>query len=120
VEMKLEVVPIGVTDVDRAKDFYVEKLGFHLDIDQPLGDKRYIQLTPLGSACSVSLGVGITKTKPGDIDGLLLAVSDIQAVYTELQSRGVAVSEPKTEAWGATHSYLTDPDGNAWTIQQKS
>jgi catechol 2,3-dioxygenase-like lactoylglutathione lyase family enzyme len=64
-EMKLEVVPIGVSDVDRAKAFYVDKLGFHADVDMPLGDKRYVQLTPPGSACSISLGVGVTKTKPG-------------------------------------------------------
>jgi catechol 2,3-dioxygenase-like lactoylglutathione lyase family enzyme len=118
-EMKLEVVPIGVTDVDQAKVFYVEKLGFHADVDQPMGDKRYIQLTPPGSACSISLGVGITETSPGAIDGLLLVVSDIQEVYKELSSRGVDISEPKMEAWGSTHCYLSDPDGNRWTIQQK-
>jgi catechol 2,3-dioxygenase-like lactoylglutathione lyase family enzyme len=118
-EMKLEVVPIGVTDVDRAKAFYVEKFGFHADIDQPMGDKRYVQLTPPGSTCSISLGVGITKTEPGAIDGLLLAVNDIQAIYNELAGKGVEISEPKTEAWGSTHCYLSDPDGNRWTIQQK-
>jgi predicted enzyme related to lactoylglutathione lyase len=118
-EMKLEVVPIGVTDVDRAKAFYVDKFGFNADVDQPMGDKRYIQLTPPGSACSISLGIGITETKPGEIDGLLLAVSDIQAVYRELSSRGVDLTEPKTEPWGSIHSYLSDPDGNRWTIQQK-
>jgi len=118
-EMKLEVVPIGVTDVDRAKTFYVEKFGFHADVDQPLGDKRYVQLTPPGSACSISLGIGITETKPGGIDGLLLVVGDIQAVYKDLSGRGVELSEPKMEAWGSTHSYLSDPDGNRWTIQQK-
>lgn len=119
-EMKLEVVPIGVTDVDRAKAFYVDKLGFNSDVDQPLGDMRYVQLTPPGSACSISLGKGITETKPGAIDGLLLVVPDIQAVYNELSGRGVAISEPKTEPWGAIHSYLSDPDGNRWTIQQKT
>jgi len=118
-EMKLEVVPIGVTDVDRAKAFYVDKIGFHADVDQPMGDKRYVQLTPPGSACSISLGVGITKTKPGEIDGLLLVVTDIQSVYKKLYGKGVAISEPKMEAWGSTHSYLSDPDGNSWTIQQK-
>jgi len=117
--MKLEVVPIGVTDVDRAKSFYVDKFGFHADVDQPLGDKRYVQLTPPGSACSISLGTGITETKPGEIDGLLLVVSDIQAIYEELTSRGADISKPKLEAWGSTHSYLSDPDGNRWTIQQK-
>jgi catechol 2,3-dioxygenase-like lactoylglutathione lyase family enzyme len=118
-EMKLEVVPIGVSDVDRAKTFYVDKLGFHADIDMPLGDKRYVQLTPPGSACSISLGVGVTKTKPGEIDGLLLVVNNIQEVYDDLTSRGVNISKPKKEAWGSTHSYLSDPDGNNWTLQQK-
>lgn len=119
IEMKLEVVPIGVTDVDRAKDFYVDKFGFHMDVDMPMGEKRYVQLTPPGSACSISFGVDITKTKPGEIDGLLLVVKDIQAVYKELTGRGVEMSEPKTEPWGAIHSWLTDPDGNRWTLQQK-
>src|SRR6185312_14188531 len=118
-EMKLEVVPIGVTDVDRAKAFYVDKIGFHADVDQPMGDKRYVQLTPPGSACSISFGVGITKTKPGEIDGLLLVVTDTQSVYKKLSGKGVAISEPKMETWGSTHSYLSDPDGNSWTIQQK-
>jgi catechol 2,3-dioxygenase-like lactoylglutathione lyase family enzyme len=119
-EMKLEVVPIGVTDVDRAKAFYTDKLGFKVDIDTPFEDKRFVQLTPPGSACSISLGKGVTETKPGEIDGLLLVVEDIQAVYSELLSRGVELSEPKIEGWGATHSYLSDPDGNRWTIQQKT
>jgi len=118
-EMKLEVVPIGVTDLDRAKAFYADKFGFHADIDQPLGDKRYIQFTPPGSACSISFGTGFTKIKPGAIDGLLLVVADIQAVYKELSSRGVDITEPKAEPWSAIHSYLSDPDGNRWTIQQK-
>jgi catechol 2,3-dioxygenase-like lactoylglutathione lyase family enzyme len=118
-EMKLEVVPIGVSDVDRAKTFYVDKLGFRADVDMPLGDKRYVQLTPPGSACSISFGVGITETKPGAIDGLLLVVQDIQAVYDELSGRGVYISKPKVEGWGSTHSYLSDPDGNRWTLQQK-
>lgn len=119
-QMKLEVVPIGVTDVDRAKAFYADKFGFHLDVDQPMGDKHYVQLTPPGSACSISFGIGITKIKPGEIDGLLLVVEDIQAVYNELLGRGVEVSEPKAEPWGAIHSYLSDPDGNSWTLQQKA
>ena len=118
-DMKLEVVPIGVTDIDQTKAFYVEKFGFHADVDQPMGDKRYVQVTPPGSTCSISFGVGITKTPPGQIDGLLLVVQDIQAIYEELSSRGVVVSEPKTELWGSIHCYLDDPDGNSWTIQQK-
>ncbi len=118
-EMQLEVVPIGVTDTDKAKAFYVDKFGFHEDVDQPLGDKRYVQLTPAGSACSISFGIGITETKPGAIDGLLLVVKDIKAVYAELSGKGVDITEPKTEPWGAIHSYLSDPDGNSWTLQQK-
>jgi len=118
-DMKLEVVPIGVSDIDQARDFYVDKLGFHADIDQPLGDKRFIQLTPPGSACSIAFGEGVTTTKPGDLDGLMLVVTDIQAVYKELSERGVDLTEPKAEPWGATHSYFSDPDGNKWTIQQK-
>lgn len=118
-EMKLEVVPIGVTDVDRAKAFYGEKFGFTIDVDQPMGDKRYVQATPSGSGCSISFGVGITETKPGAMDGLLLVVSDIQAVYKELSGRGTEITEPKTEPWGSIHCYLSDPDGNKWTIQQK-
>lgn len=118
-EMKLEVVPIGVSDVDRAKAFYTEKFGFNADVDQPMGDKHYVQVTPPGSACSISFGVGITKIKPGEIDGLLLVVSDIEAVYKELSSRGVTITKPKTEPWGSIHCYLSDPDGNHWTIQQK-
>jgi len=118
-EMKLEVVPIGVTDIERSKVFYGEKLGFNIDIDQPLGDMRYVQATPLGSACSISFGVGFTDTEPGAMGGLLLVVTDIQAAYKELSSRGVELTEPKAEPWGAIHSYLSDPDGNKWTIQQK-
>lgn len=117
--MKLEVVPIGVTDVDRAKEFYVEKLGFHADIDQPFEDKRFVQVTPLGSACSITFGIGVTETKPGAIDGLLLAVADLQTMYDDLSNRGVDISEPKMEGWGSIHSYLSDPDGNRWTLQQK-
>ncbi|HYH75194.1 MAG TPA: VOC family protein [Candidatus Saccharimonadales bacterium] len=118
-EMKLEVVPIGVTDVDRAKSFYQEKFGFTIDVDQPMGDKRYVQATPVGSSCSISFGIGITEIEPGAIDGLLLVVTDIQAVYTALTDRDVEISEPKTEPWGSIHCYLSDPDGNKWTIQQK-
>lgn len=118
-EMKLEVVPIGVTDVDRAKAFYAEQFGFNADVDQPLGDKRYVQLTPPGSACSISFGVGVTQTKPGATDGLLLVVEDIQAVYERLKANGIELEAPKLEPWGATHCYVSDPDGNRWTLQQK-
>ena len=118
-DMALEVIPVGVTDVDRAKAFYVNQLGFHADVNMPMGDERFVQLTPPGSACSISFGNGITETAPGAIDGLLLVVADVAAIYTELTSKGVKVSEPKTEPWGSIHSYLSDPDGNRWTFQQK-
>jgi catechol 2,3-dioxygenase-like lactoylglutathione lyase family enzyme len=118
-EMKLEVVPIGVSDIERAKAFYTDKLGFHADVDQPLGDKRFIQLTPPGSACSIILGKNLTKTPPGAIDGLMLVVEDIQAVYETLTAKGVEVTKPVTEPWGASHAYFSDPDGNSWTLQQK-
>lgn len=99
-KMKLEVVPIGVIDVDRAKAFYGKKFGFNIDIDQPMGDRRYIQATPPGSDCSISFGIGITEAKPGAMDGLLLVVTDIQAVYKELSGRGVKLTEPKNRALG--------------------
>jgi catechol 2,3-dioxygenase-like lactoylglutathione lyase family enzyme len=118
-EMKLEVVPIGVTDIDRAKAFYGDKFGFTIDVDQRVGDKRYVQATPPGSACSISFGIGVTEATPGGLDNLLLVVKDIQAVYKELAGRGLELTEPKTEPWGAIHSYVSDPDGNKWTIQQK-
>jgi catechol 2,3-dioxygenase-like lactoylglutathione lyase family enzyme len=117
-DMKLEVVMIGVTDIERAIEFYDKKLGFHLDIDQPLDDMRFIQFTPHGSACSVVFGKGFTKSRPGAIDGLMLVVKDIEAQYKELLSRGVDITKPKLEAWGSTHSYFSDPDGNGWTLQQ--
>ena len=118
-EMKLEVVPVGVTDIERAKSFYVDGLGFNLDVEQPLGDKHYVQCTPPGSGCSISFGKGITNIKPGEIDGLLLVVEDIEAAYETLIERGVAITKPQTEPWGAIHSYVSDPDGNRWTFQQK-
>ena len=117
--MKLELIPIGVTDIDRAKDFYTNKLGFKLDIDTPLGDKRFIQMTPPGSACSISFGVGVAETKPGAVDGLLLAVKDIESVYEDLSGKQLDITEPKMEPWGSKHCYFSDPDGNRWTIQQK-
>jgi uncharacterized glyoxalase superfamily protein PhnB len=117
--MKLELVPVPVTDVNRAKAFYMEKLGFHEDIDQTLEDgRRFIQLTPPASACSISIGRGVTKQEPGSIDGLILVVNDIKIAHDELVKRGVDISDPAVMPWGATHAELRDPDGNHWTIQQ--
>jgi len=118
-EMLLEVVSVPVSDVDRAKEFYVEKVGFHLDGDWKMGDKRYVQLTPVGSGCSIAIGEGITKAKPGSIDSLLLVVKDIHKIHDELVKKGVKVTDVKKEDWGAYHIYFGDPDGNKWQIQQK-
>src|SRR6266404_9904062 len=116
-DLKLELVSVPVSDVDRAKDFYVKQLGFHLDIDQRLNETvRFVQLTPPGSSCSITIGQGVTDMKPGSVHGLLLVVTDIKAAHAELVGRGVKLSEPKTEPWGAIHAYFSDPDGNEWTL----
>jgi catechol 2,3-dioxygenase-like lactoylglutathione lyase family enzyme len=118
-DMKLEVVPVPVSDVDRAKAFYVEQLGFQEDIDQRLNAQlRFVQLTPPASACSIVIGEGITHQEAGSLEGLILVVADLQATYAALSQRGVAVSEPARQPWGALHADFRDPDGNRWTLQQ--
>jgi catechol 2,3-dioxygenase-like lactoylglutathione lyase family enzyme len=118
-EMKLEVVPVPVSDVDRAKAFYVEQIGFHEDIDARLSEHlRFVQLTPPASACSIVIGEGITHQEAGSLEGLILVVQDIQATYDALTKRGVEVSEPAKQPWGAIHADFRDPDGNRWTLQQ--
>jgi catechol 2,3-dioxygenase-like lactoylglutathione lyase family enzyme len=118
-DMRLELVPVPVSDVDRAKAFYTAKIGFHEDIDQRVNESlRFVQLTPPGSACSIAMGEGITTQEPGSLDGLLLVVADINATYNELSQRGVEVSEPATQPWGAIHADFRDLDGNRWTLQQ--
>jgi len=117
--MKLELVPVPVSDVDRAKAFYVEQIGFHEDIDARLSEQlRFVQLTPPASACSIVIGEGITHQEAGSLEGLILVVQDIQATYDELIKRGVEVSEPAKQPWGAIHADFLDPDGNRWTLQQ--
>jgi catechol 2,3-dioxygenase-like lactoylglutathione lyase family enzyme len=118
-EMKLELVIIPVTDIERAKIFYTKKLGFHADVDMNLKEHRFVQLTPPGSACSIAIGNGITKAKPGSVDSLLLVVTDIQKVHDGLVKLGVKVTEVEKMPWGALHIYFSDPDGNKWSIQQK-
>lgn len=118
-KMLIEVVNVPVSDVERAKEFYVEKIGFHLDGDWNIGDKRYVQLTPEGSGCSIAIGENITEAKPGSIDSILLVVEDIQKAHDELSEKGVNVTEVKKMDWGAWHIYFSDPDGNKWQIQQK-
>lgn len=118
-DMKLELVPIPVSDVDRAKAFYADQLGFNADHDHRLSDEvRFVQLTPPGSACSIVIGNGITNAAPGSAQGVLLVVSDIEAARGDLVQRGVEISEVEDTAWGARHAYFNDPDGNSWQLQQ--
>ena len=118
-EWKLELVPIPVSDVDAAKRFYIEKLGFHLDHDvSPNPQFRVVQLTPPGSACSICFGTGIVKTAPGSVQGLHLVVSDIHAARAQLVERGVDASETREMGKGIFFVFFKDPDGNSWAVQQ--
>ena len=117
-EMKLELVYVPVTDVDRAKAFYTEKIGFNADHDHQVSDElRFVQLTPPGSACSIAIGTGLTQMEPGSIEGLMMVVSDVQAARDELMQRGTDVSEIDVQPWGS-FVYFSDPDGNSWVLQQ--
>ena len=117
--MRLELVPVPVSDVDRAKQFYVEHVGFTADHDHQLGGGvRFVQLTPPGSACSIVIGTGITPSPPGSAQGLLLVVQDIEAARAALAERGVKISEVRDEPWGSRHAYFHDLDGNSWQLQQ--
>jgi catechol 2,3-dioxygenase-like lactoylglutathione lyase family enzyme len=117
-QMKLEVVHVPVSDVDRAKAFYTEKIGFNADHDHQVNDElRFVQLTPPGSACSIAIGTGLTKMKPGSIEGLMMVVPDVQAARDELMQRGTEVSEIDVQPWGS-FVYFSDPDGNSWVLQQ--
>jgi predicted enzyme related to lactoylglutathione lyase len=117
-DWKLELVAIPVSDVDRAKAFYAEKVGFNTDHDHQVSDEiRFVQLTPPGSACSIALGTGITNTSPGSVQGLQLVVSDVDAARAELVERGVEVSEVQHFDWGS-FVFFSDPDGNGWSVQQ--
>jgi catechol 2,3-dioxygenase-like lactoylglutathione lyase family enzyme len=117
-EMRLELVFVPVTDVDRAKAFYVDKVGFNPDHDQRVSeDLRFVQLTPPGSGCSISIGEGVSDMEPGTQKGLQLVVEDIEATQTELRSRGLDVGEVDDQPWGR-FLYFQDPDGNSWAIQQ--
>ena len=117
-DWKLELVAIPVSDVDRAKGFYVDKAGFVADHDHEVSDEiRFVQLTPPGSACSIALGKGIVDTPPGSVQGMQLVVSDIDAAHAELVERGVEVSEVQKFDWGS-FVFFSDPDGNGWAVQQ--
>lgn len=117
-DWKLELVAIPVSDVDRAKAFYTEKVGFNADHDHKVSDTlRFVQLTPPGSACSIALGTGLVDASPGSAPGLQLVVSDIHAARAELVGRGVDVSEVQVFDWGS-FVFFSDPDGNRWSVQQ--
>ncbi len=117
-QMKLELVAVPVTDVDRAKAFYTEKIGFNADHDyQVREDLRFVQLTPPGSACSIVIGVGITDMPPGSQKGLQMVVADVKAIREELVKRGVNISEIDVQPWGS-FAYFRDPDDNLWSLQQ--
>jgi len=121
-DMKLELVPVPVADVDRAKAFYVEKIGFHVDHDtQPSDTVRVVQLTPPGSACSIVIGTGmgeISEMKPGSVKGLHLVVKDVRETRDILTGRGIEVSEIVEYPRGIKFAYFSDPDGNSWALQE--
>jgi catechol 2,3-dioxygenase-like lactoylglutathione lyase family enzyme len=117
-DMRLELVAVPVSDVDRAKDFYTKRAGFNADHDHVVSDEvRFVQLTPPGSACSIALGKGVVDAAPGSAKGLQLVVDDIHAAREELAGRGVEVSEVQEFPWGS-FVFFSDPDGNAWSVQQ--
>ena len=122
-DLRLEVVQVPVADVERAKAFYTESVGFDVDHDTRLSDEvRVVQLTPPGSACSIVIGTGLSDMTPGSLEGLQLTVTDMDAVRDELVGRGLDVSEVKVLGRhgrpGFKHAYFRDPDGNGWTVQQ--
>ncbi|MEV8533580.1 glyoxalase superfamily protein [Streptomyces sp. NPDC051211] len=116
-DIKLELVAVPVTDVDRAKAFY-EQVGFHADHDHRVSDEiRFVQLTPPGSACSIALGKGLTRMAPGSLDNMQVVVADIEAAHADLTARGIEVSGIDDQPWGS-FVYFADPDGNRWAVQQ--
>jgi len=129
-DFTLELVVVPVTDVDRAKAFYSEQCGFNVDVDQTMGDDfRVVQLTPPGSACSISIGKGLAKMEPGTLSGLQLCVTDIDAARAELAGRGVDITPVRHIVdgdWIDGHggpwnsfAFFNDPDGNGWAVQEK-
>lgn len=118
-DWKIELIHVPVSDVDRAKDFYVNKLGFNADHDQRVSeDLRFVQLTPPGSACSIAFGEGLGGTlEPGTLDVIQVVIPDADAVLAELHAKGVEAEGVDEQAWGRFIT-LRDPDGNRWTLQE--
>ncbi|GAB3618475.1 VOC family protein [Okibacterium endophyticum] len=117
-DFRLELIAVPVSDIDQAKAFYVEKIGFNADHDHTVNENlRFVQLTPPGSACSIVLDLNLTEMVPGSAKGLQCVVDDADAAYRELRDRGVDVSEVDDQPWGR-FVYFSDPDGNGWALQQ--
>jgi predicted enzyme related to lactoylglutathione lyase len=117
-EMRLELVAIPVSDIDRAKAFYVDQVGFTADHDHTVSDEvRFVQLTPPGSACSIAFGLGVSDAEPGSVQGLQVVVDDIETARAQLADGGVAVSEVHDFPWGR-FVFFSDPDGNGWSVQE--
>jgi len=117
-DLKLELIAVPVSDVDRAKQFYVQQAGFIADHDHQVNDElRFVQLTPPGSACSIAIGTGITDSQPGAIHGLQLVVADIEEARDRFSARGMDVGDVEDLPWGR-FLYFADPDGNQWSVQQ--
>jgi catechol 2,3-dioxygenase-like lactoylglutathione lyase family enzyme len=117
-DWKLELIAVPVSDVDRAKRFYSEQVGFVADHDHQVSEElRFVQLTPPGSGCSISIGTGVVDTPPGSVQGLQLVVADVEAAHAELTGRGVQVSDVQDFPWGS-FVFFNDPDGNGWAVQQ--
>jgi predicted enzyme related to lactoylglutathione lyase len=116
-EMRLELIQVPVSDIDRAKAFYVDQVGFTADHDAQVNDElRFVQLTPPGSACSIALTSGAHQMKPGSVEGLQMVVADAEASRRELAARGVDVSDVQVFPWG-NFVFFKDPDGNGWALQ---
>ena len=117
-DYKLELVAIPVSDVDRAKAFYTDQVGFNLDHDHVVSDEmRFVQLTPPGSHCSIAIGKGLSDAAPGSVQGVQLVVADIEAAHAELSAAGVEVSDVQHFPWGG-FVFFNDPDGNRWAVQE--
>jgi len=117
-QMKLELIPVPVSDVDRAKAFYVDQAGFSADHDHEVSEEiRFVQLTPPGSACSISIGRGLSPMQPGSLQGLQVVVEDIGAARDALAAGGIEVSDIQDFPWGR-FVFFQDPDGNGWAVQQ--
>ena len=117
-DWKLELIGVPVSDVDRAKAFYSEQVGFTVDHDHTVSDDiRFVQITPPGSACSIAFGKGVSPMEPGSLQGLQVVVADVDAAPAHLVERGVEASEVQDFPWGR-FVYFSDPDGNGWALQQ--